>query len=66
MGRGSDTTEDRELVNVMSGCKRHGFSPPDTVVRALRSNQAIFGPGTVIPDSARKILQLLLEQVAEL
>ena len=26
---------------------------------------AIFGPGTVIPDSARKILQLLLEQVAE-
>ena len=26
---------------------------------------AIFGPGTVIPDSARKILHLLLEQVAE-
>ncbi len=26
---------------------------------------AIFGPGTVIPDSARKILQLLLEQVEE-
>ncbi len=26
---------------------------------------AIFGPGTVIPDSARKILNLLLEQVAE-
>jgi methylmalonyl-CoA mutase len=26
---------------------------------------AIFGPGTVIPDSARKILKLLLEQVAE-
>ena len=26
---------------------------------------AIFGPGTVIPDSARKILQLLLEQVED-
>ena len=26
---------------------------------------AIFGPGTVIPDSARKILTLLLEQVEE-
>jgi methylmalonyl-CoA mutase len=26
---------------------------------------AIFGPGTVIPDSARRILQLLLEQVGE-
>ena len=24
---------------------------------------AIFGPGTVIPDSARKILMLLLEQL---
>jgi methylmalonyl-CoA mutase cobalamin-binding subunit len=24
---------------------------------------AIFGPGTVIPDSARKILKLLLEQL---
>jgi methylmalonyl-CoA mutase len=26
---------------------------------------AIFGPGTVIPDSARKILQLLLEQIKD-
>ena len=26
---------------------------------------AIFGPGTVIPDSARKVLQMLLEQVEE-
>jgi methylmalonyl-CoA mutase len=26
---------------------------------------AIFGPGTVIPDSARKILKLLLEQIEE-
>ena len=26
---------------------------------------AIFGPGTVIPDSARKILQLLLEQIED-
>jgi hypothetical protein len=49
----------------MSGCNRHGFLSPDTVVRALRNNQAIFGPGTVIPDSARKILKLLLEQVEE-
>jgi methylmalonyl-CoA mutase len=26
---------------------------------------AIFGPGTVIPDSARKILELLIEQIQE-
>jgi methylmalonyl-CoA mutase len=26
---------------------------------------AIFGPGTVIPDSAKKILKLLLEQIEE-
>jgi hypothetical protein len=43
----------------------HDFLSTDSVFRSSSNWQAILGPGTVIPDSARNILQLLLEQVEQ-
>jgi methylmalonyl-CoA mutase len=51
----------REDIMVVCG----GVIPAqDYEVLYLNGAAAIFGPGTVIPDSARKILQLLLDQVS--